>query len=181
LLQQRSHRPHHGSFSNAAKAVGDSYTGSEGSALNVPAAKGLLANDTHPKGVGIAVLVATAKHGKLTVGKDGHFSYTPNRGFSGTDSFSYRLIYEGNPVPAAPVLTTLAVTRAAAIDPALLSNTATIRLVIRAAPAPAAEPALPAAGAKRGQLGWAAVLVLLGAALLVGEARLRPVPRRTRR
>src|SRR5439155_14425359 len=118
-------------FSSAAKAVGDSYTVNEGSALTVPAAKGLLANDIHPSGLGIAILVAVTNHGKLTIGGDGHFSYTPNAGFVGTDSFSYELKYNGTPVPAAPAQTFAArrayaaARGAASIDPALLANAAT--------------------------------------------------------
>jgi hypothetical protein len=120
-------------FSSAAKAVGDTYTGDSGTTLTVPATKGLLADDTHPSGLGIALLVATTEHGRLTIGADGHFSYTPNAGFVGMDSFSYELKYNGTPVPAAPAQTFdgsrgFAVTRAAApVDPALLSNVATVR------------------------------------------------------
>jgi hypothetical protein len=48
-------------------------------------------------------------------------------------------------------------------------------------PAPAAQPGLPATAAKTGRRGWAALLVLLSATLLIGESRWRPVTRPTRR
>ena len=41
-------------------------------------------------------------HGSLTLNPDGSFEYTPNAGYVGTDSFTYRLvgtIVEGQPIP----------------------------------------------------------------------------------
>ena len=61
-----------------------------GTTLTVTSASGVLANDTNVDGRALnAVLGTTTSNGSLTLHADGSFSYTPNAGFSGTDSFSY--------------------------------------------------------------------------------------------
>ena len=72
--------------------VGDSYSTQQGQALNVPA-PGILANDTSNGGGPLsAQLVNTTTSGILTLAADGSFSYTPNPGFAGADSFRYRAV-----------------------------------------------------------------------------------------
>jgi hypothetical protein len=168
-------------FSRLAKAVNDNYTGTLGTLLNVSTAHGLLANDSHPKDLGTVLLETSTKHGTLALGADGHFSYTPNSGFVGTDTFTYALKYNGTPVPTDPGVNAangkaaVVAGAAATVDPALLSNVATVRIVVQAPPVPAASataaPELPATGAEAGQLGWAAMLVLIGVVLLVAASR----------
>lgn len=75
-------------------AAGDGpYTVNEDSVLNVPASAGVLANDTDPNEPAgstlAAVLVTDVAHGRLTLRPDGSFSYTPDAGYSGSDSFTY--------------------------------------------------------------------------------------------
>ena len=57
-------------------------------------APGLKANDIAP-GDSMPALSATqvtgASHGTVAIASDGGFTYTPTSGFTGTDSFSYRL------------------------------------------------------------------------------------------
>ncbi len=56
--------------------------------ISVP---GVLGNDTDADGdVLHAVLVSGPTHGTLTLARDGHFVYSPDAVFSGTDSFSYQ-------------------------------------------------------------------------------------------
>ncbi|WP_139195059.1 Ig-like domain-containing protein [Curtobacterium sp. MCBA15_001] len=58
-----------------------------GETLTVPAAQGVLANDT---GDGLGVVSNTKPaHGTATVNSDGSYTYTPDAGYSGTDSFTY--------------------------------------------------------------------------------------------
>ena len=57
----------------------------------VPGSVSVLANDSSPDGGALtAVLVAGPQHGTLTLQSDGGFLYTPNAGFTGTDSFQYQ-------------------------------------------------------------------------------------------
>jgi large repetitive protein len=65
----------------------DSGATTTGTALNVDQAHGVLANDS---GTGLSVASSTQpKHGTVTVNADGSYTYTPNSGFSGTDTFTY--------------------------------------------------------------------------------------------
>ena len=70
-------------------AVADAYATSVDTPLTV-AAPGVLGNDD-PRGAAgmIAVLDATTANGILDLNDDGSFSYTPNTGFTGGDSFTY--------------------------------------------------------------------------------------------
>ena len=69
-------------------AVGDSYSTPFGTTLNVPA-PGVLANDTG--GAKTATVVASVAHGTLLLGANGSVTYTPTAGYSGPDSFTYRV------------------------------------------------------------------------------------------
>jgi len=71
----------------------DSYDTIEGSdhTLQVSAANGVLRNDADPEGGPLTASMATGpSHGKVTLRSDGSFSYTPESGFFGDDSFIYR-------------------------------------------------------------------------------------------
>jgi VCBS repeat-containing protein len=72
-------------------AVADSYTTPVETALTVVQASGLLANDTDVDGNPLTATVETQpSNGTLTLEADGSFTYTPNAGFSGADTFTYR-------------------------------------------------------------------------------------------
>jgi uncharacterized repeat protein (TIGR01451 family) len=72
-------------------AVNDSYTTLQNMALVVPAAGGVLTNDTDADGDPLtAVLAAGPAHGTLTLNTNGGFTYTPTNNFTGTDTFTYR-------------------------------------------------------------------------------------------
>ncbi len=71
-------------------AVADSYATAFNTVLTV-AAPGVLGNDSaNGGGTMTAVLTGTAANGTLVLSADGGFAYTPNAGFAGTDTFSYR-------------------------------------------------------------------------------------------
>ena len=78
--------------------------------LTVPAAQGVLANDTDTDGNWLAATLVTGPtHGTLTgaLAWNGSFSYTPDQGFSGVDTFTYK-----------------------AIDPSFESNLAMVQIVV---------------------------------------------------
>ncbi|MCB8942744.1 MAG: choice-of-anchor B family protein [Ardenticatenaceae bacterium] len=73
----------------APVAVADSYTTTEGITLTV-SAPGVLDNDSDADGDGLtADLNTTTANGTLTLNTDGSFTYVPDAGFAGTDSFTY--------------------------------------------------------------------------------------------
>lgn len=73
-----------------ARATDDGYATAAGTPLVVAAAQGVLANDSDPEGNPFtASLVTGPANGTLTLNPDGSFSYTPNAGFQGQDSFTY--------------------------------------------------------------------------------------------
>jgi VCBS repeat-containing protein len=76
---------------NAAAVAGnDSYSTNQNTTLSV-AAPGILGNDNDPDGDPLTpVLVTGPSHGSLTLNSDGSFSYTPDAGYFGSDSFTYR-------------------------------------------------------------------------------------------
>jgi hypothetical protein len=82
-------------------ASDDSYTSGLNTSLNIAVAQGLLNNDTDPDApAGLTVNptpVAGPLSGLVTLNSDGSFSYTPNTGFSGTDSFTYQVCDDGTP------------------------------------------------------------------------------------
>lgn len=72
-------------------AVADNYSTPPNVALTVNAANGVLANDSDIEGSGLtAAVVQNPPNGTLTLNADGSFTYTPNVGFIGVDSFTYQ-------------------------------------------------------------------------------------------
>ncbi len=111
----------------APVAVGNSYTTPEGQALNVPA-PGVLGNDSDADGTPLAaVLVTGPASGTLNLNPNGSFTYTPDSGFTGGDSFTYR-----------------------ASDGVLTSNPATVNITVQAS----ATGALVNGSFELGETGW---------------------------
>ena len=74
----------------APVGVPDSYTTAEGETLSVDA-PGVLDNDTDAEGDDLTATSATpAGNGSVEVAADGSFTYTPDAGFSGEDTFTYK-------------------------------------------------------------------------------------------
>jgi hypothetical protein len=132
----------------APVAHNDSYTTNQGTPL-VVAAPGVLANDTDVDGNTLtAALVAGPASGTLALNSNGAFTYTPNSGFSGSDSFTYR-----------------------ANDGSLNSGVATVSITVNPASAPvvtAPDPITIAATSATGAT--AATSPLLAAFLASGSA-----------
>jgi hypothetical protein len=94
----------------------DAYTMLADTTLSV-AASGFLVNDVDPDGEAVTAVSIqdNVDHGVLAAFADGNFTYTPDAGFVGTDSFAYRMrdasnnfsdpivvtieVYEGNRTP----------------------------------------------------------------------------------
>ena len=77
----------------APVANGDSYTADFEKPLTV-AAPGVLANDSDADGNTLsASLAAPPAHGSVVLNVDGGFTYTPQAGYSGSDSFTYKASY----------------------------------------------------------------------------------------
>jgi VCBS repeat-containing protein len=77
-------------INDAPVSVADAYTANQDKTLNV-FAPGLLANDTDVDRDILTPVIATGPaNGSVVLNADGSFSYTPNAGFSGSDSFTYR-------------------------------------------------------------------------------------------
>ncbi len=75
---------------SAPVGANDSYTTDIDAALIIPAS-GVLNNDSDANGDTLtAALVTDVNHGSLSLNSDGSFTYTPDAGFSGSDSFVYR-------------------------------------------------------------------------------------------
>lgn len=73
----------------APVAANDTYTTTRGTALTVPA-PGVLGNDNDGNGDALtAVLDSDVSNGTLTLNADGSFTYTPDLGFTGIDTFTY--------------------------------------------------------------------------------------------
>ncbi|MDX1543811.1 MAG: Ig-like domain-containing protein, partial [Christiangramia sp.] len=74
----------------APSAAADSYPTEFETTLTVSAANGVLSNDTDPDGDALTALLQTdVSNGTLNLNGDGSFTYTPDPGFSGEDSFTY--------------------------------------------------------------------------------------------
>ncbi len=73
------------------EAVADQYFTGINQSLSISApTQGVLNNDFSPTGTPLhATLVSQPSHGTLSLSLDGTFTYTPDEGFSGNDTFSY--------------------------------------------------------------------------------------------
>ncbi len=72
-------------------ALPESYLSPPGQTLTISQSSGVLANDSDPENSNIsAILQSTTTSGTLNLSSNGSFSYTPNAGFSGSDSFTYQ-------------------------------------------------------------------------------------------
>ncbi|HBA85910.1 MAG TPA: hypothetical protein DCZ95_17640 [Verrucomicrobia bacterium] len=83
-----------GSIRSTPLARPDLYSAIGNTTLSVPAASGVLTNDSDPDGdaVGVVAFAAvSAQGGTVMVANDGGFSYLPPAGFKGADSFAYTI------------------------------------------------------------------------------------------
>lgn len=92
----------------APSALANAYAGTRNTVLTV-AAPGVLSNDSNVAGGAVlaAVLVSGPAHGSLKLNGDGSFVYTPQAGFSGIDSFTYRA--SNGMADSGPVIVTLSI------------------------------------------------------------------------
>ena len=89
----------------APVANDDSYSTSQDTALTITA-PGVLDNDTDADGDPLtATQLSSAGNGLAALNADGSFSYTPNAGFTGTDSFTYEAHDSNGGVSAAATVT----------------------------------------------------------------------------
>lgn len=73
------------------RGVGDAFRTNEDTPLSVPAASGVLRNDSDPDGDTLSARIYTnPRHGKLTLYSNGAYTYAPYANYSGTDYFYYR-------------------------------------------------------------------------------------------
>jgi VCBS repeat-containing protein len=73
-------------------AVNDVFSTAQDTSLDVPAASGLLTNDSDPEGSPLTVSWFSGPlHGSASVGDDGALHYTPTTGYVGMDSLLYRV------------------------------------------------------------------------------------------
>lgn len=69
----------------------DSYSVPAGQPLFTTTLNGVLANDNDPDGSPLTALIESGpQFGQLTLNPNGSFTYVPNDGYSGSDSFTYR-------------------------------------------------------------------------------------------
>jgi hypothetical protein len=88
-------------------ANNNAYTANENGTLIIASAQGVLANATDAEHDPLtAALISGPSHGTLNLHADGSFSYTPNVGYSGADSFQYKAHdMGGDSAPATASLT----------------------------------------------------------------------------
>ena len=91
---------------------GDTASSADGAAVTV-AAPGVLANDSDPDGdVPLTSVSATAPgHGTVSLATDGGFTYTPDPGYGGTDTFTY-IARDAEGAESSPITVTVTVTAA---------------------------------------------------------------------
>jgi hypothetical protein len=96
VLSEWDSRTMHESFYRVR--IYDSYVTKAGTTLEVAARDGVFMNDVGPGGgaLGLAQLDSPPLHGQLDLREDGSFTYTPEAGYTGSDSFTYHdwIMYE---------------------------------------------------------------------------------------
>jgi hypothetical protein len=94
-----------------------SYLTLRGQELVVPVESGLLSGAPGPNGDSLTVSVTNPPaHGSLTVNDDGSFAYVPTPGYTGGDSFTYRVADSAGDYATAQVTLTVAVPPTAEIS-----------------------------------------------------------------
>ena len=77
---------------DAPVAQADNYTAIPNQVLTVSAAQGILGNDSDPENSPLTLTqLSNPVSGVLVLAANGSFTYTPNTGFNGSDSFTYRI------------------------------------------------------------------------------------------
>jgi subtilisin family serine protease len=93
-----------GATPTGPNAVNDTATTPQGAAITI----NVLANDTHPQNQALDVTTATdPPHGAAVVNANETITYTPDAGYSGTDSFTYTVRDPGGATDTATVLVTI--------------------------------------------------------------------------
>ncbi len=122
-------------------AADDTATVAAGGVIVKPA-PGLLANDVDPDGDSLVALLGTgAAHGTAIVQADGSWSYAPDPGYSGSDSFTY-VAFDGL-MSSAPATVHLTITAPAPTSTARPEPTAQPTATPVVAPLPSDAPASP--------------------------------------
>lgn len=130
----------------------DSYATTPGVALVVPD-HGVVSNDTICGSDGLVISTSSPSHGTLTDFDDsgGGFTYTPDQGFTGTDSFTYTL-EDVQGIPSVTVTITVSAPTTTSTTETTTPTTVPVTTVT-SAPTPSTsttvpvEPAAPAAPA----------------------------------
>ncbi len=81
---------------NPPEAV-DDYDTTE---INIPVSGNVLTNDSDPDGDDLTVTttpVSDPQHGSVVLNSDGSYTYTPDNGYTGTDTFEYEVCDDGSP------------------------------------------------------------------------------------
>lgn len=104
-------------YSNPISASKFSFTSAPDQELSVSAASGLLSGASGPSGDPLsAALFSPPAHGSVTISGDGSFAYTPASGYSGADSFAYRVADSAGDYATAQVALTIAAPPSASIS-----------------------------------------------------------------
>jgi hypothetical protein len=104
-------------YPNPIAAGGRGYTTLPDQELAVPAASGVLASASGPAGDPLSASVATPPaHGSVVLEADGSFTYAPDPGYRGSDSFVYRVADFAGDYATAQVSLTVASPPAAAVS-----------------------------------------------------------------
>jgi Bacterial Ig domain/Gametolysin peptidase M11 len=111
-------------YSNPVSAVSRNYFTERNQVLAVDSASGILSAASGPSGVPLSTSVASpTAHGSLVLSDDGSFTYTPNAGYTGTDSFAYRAADPSGDYATAQVSLRIAAPPSASISTPLTGGT----------------------------------------------------------
>jgi hypothetical protein len=111
-------------YSNPIMAAKHSYTTQPDQALTVPVSSGLLSGASGPNGVSLTPSVDVAPaHGSLALNNDGSFAFTPGPGYSGADSFTYRVSDPSGDYATAQVTLTVGAPPSASISAPVAGGT----------------------------------------------------------
>ncbi|MCP5115156.1 MAG: hypothetical protein GY953_30355, partial [bacterium] len=128
--------------SPAPIARDDTFGIAPGATLNSPA-PGVLENDTDPDGDAVTtVLVRPPEHGSGQLNPDGSFTYTPDAGFTGVDTFTYQAfdgVFTSQPATVTIVVGESAACTLSPMNATMLSFNVTARVTVDDQPVPGAQ------------------------------------------